>query len=215
MFLGAAGAQLVRKLCLMVRTHVNICGNDKRLKHRTSPSSKTHAVLFEFMRKASAYLIFNWRRGWDSNPRFLAESLVFKTSSLNHSDTSPDVRWLARSYQNQLYYYSIDTPICQLFFYFFKKRKKNRKKVKIKKNFAEIIKQQAGNCLFCNFRLAVLIGGCLSNISRRPVKHRNLFPPYEPLQLLRRRKRKSYHHQSDPCTEPSCRHLQSFLPECW
>ena len=69
MFLGAAGAQLVRKLCLMVRTHVNICGNDKRLKHRTSPSSKTHAVLFEFMRKASAYLIFNWRRGWDSNPR--------------------------------------------------------------------------------------------------------------------------------------------------
>ena len=30
-----------------------------------------------------------WRRGWDSNPRPLAESLVFKTSSLNHSDTSP------------------------------------------------------------------------------------------------------------------------------
>lgn len=63
MFLGAAGAQLVRKLCLMVRTHVNICGNDKRLKHRTSPSSKTHAVLFEFMRKASAYLIFNGGEG--------------------------------------------------------------------------------------------------------------------------------------------------------
>ena len=31
----------------------------------------------------------NWRRGWDSNPRPLSESLVFKTSSLNHSDTSP------------------------------------------------------------------------------------------------------------------------------
>ena len=30
-----------------------------------------------------------WRRGWDSNPRSLSESLVFKTSSLNHSDTSP------------------------------------------------------------------------------------------------------------------------------
>lgn len=29
------------------------------------------------------------RRGWDSNPRPLSESLVFKTSSLNHSDTSP------------------------------------------------------------------------------------------------------------------------------
>ena len=33
--------------------------------------------------------IFNWRREWDSNPRPLSESLVFKTSSLNHSDTSP------------------------------------------------------------------------------------------------------------------------------
>ena len=29
------------------------------------------------------------RRRWDSNPRPLSESLVFKTSSLNHSDTSP------------------------------------------------------------------------------------------------------------------------------
>ena len=29
------------------------------------------------------------RRRWDSNPRPLAESLVFKTSSLNHSDISP------------------------------------------------------------------------------------------------------------------------------
>ena len=39
-----------------------------------------------------------WRRGWDSNPRSLSESLVFKTSSLNHSDTSPyikfDIYWL-------------------------------------------------------------------------------------------------------------------------
>ena len=32
---------------------------------------------------------FYWRRVRDSNPRFLAESLVFKTSSLNHSDNSP------------------------------------------------------------------------------------------------------------------------------
>ena len=31
----------------------------------------------------------NWRRRWDSNPRYLAVSLVFKTSSLNPSDTSP------------------------------------------------------------------------------------------------------------------------------
>ncbi len=34
---------------------------------------------------------FMWRRGWDSNPRSLSESLVFKTSSLNHSDTSPSM----------------------------------------------------------------------------------------------------------------------------
>ena len=33
-----------------------------------------------------------WRRGWDSNPRSLAGSLVFKTSSLNHSDTSPNCK---------------------------------------------------------------------------------------------------------------------------
>ena len=30
-----------------------------------------------------------WRRGWDSNPRSLSGSLVFKTSSINRSDTSP------------------------------------------------------------------------------------------------------------------------------
>ena len=31
-----------------------------------------------------------WRREWDSNPRHIAVSLVFKTSSLNRSDISPD-----------------------------------------------------------------------------------------------------------------------------
>ena len=30
-----------------------------------------------------------WRRGWDSNPRCIAASPVFKTGSLNRSDTSP------------------------------------------------------------------------------------------------------------------------------
>ena len=33
--------------------------------------------------------IYKWRRGRDSNSWSLAGSLVFKTSSLNHSDTSP------------------------------------------------------------------------------------------------------------------------------
>ena len=37
-----------------------------------------------------------WRRRRDSNPRPLAESLVFKTSSLNHSDTSPDIKFKKR-----------------------------------------------------------------------------------------------------------------------
>ena len=30
-----------------------------------------------------------WRTGWDSNPRYVAVSPVFKTGSLNHSDTCP------------------------------------------------------------------------------------------------------------------------------
>ena len=30
-----------------------------------------------------------WRRVWDSNPRSLAGSPVFKTGALNHSDNSP------------------------------------------------------------------------------------------------------------------------------
>ena len=30
-----------------------------------------------------------WRREWDSNPRWVSPSLVFKTSSLNRSDISP------------------------------------------------------------------------------------------------------------------------------
>ena len=32
---------------------------------------------------------FFWRRVRDSNPRFLSESPVFKTGSLNRSDNSP------------------------------------------------------------------------------------------------------------------------------
>ena len=32
----------------------------------------------------------SWRREWDSNPRCVAASLVFKTSSLNRSDISPN-----------------------------------------------------------------------------------------------------------------------------
>ena len=39
----------------------------------------------------------NKRREWDSNPRLLSKTPVFKTGSLNHSDTSPHkaVLWLS------------------------------------------------------------------------------------------------------------------------
>ena len=48
----------------------------------------------------------DWRRRWDSNPRPLSESLVFKTSSLNRSDTSPN------EFQ-QLIYYIKNSAVCQ------------------------------------------------------------------------------------------------------
>ena len=36
--------------------------------------------------------LVEWRREWDSNPRWCYPSLVFKTSSLSRSDISPKVR---------------------------------------------------------------------------------------------------------------------------
>ena len=50
------------------------------------------------------------RRRWDSNPRSLSESLVFKTSSLNHSDTSPNLLCQLLSY------IIIAFVICKAFF---------------------------------------------------------------------------------------------------
>ena len=63
---------------------------------QTSHCSKVHRT---FSRRSSPFgfespLSYLWRRGWDSNPRPLSESLVFKTSSLNHSDTSPHAIYL-------------------------------------------------------------------------------------------------------------------------
>ena len=49
-------------------------------------------------------LLKNWRRERDSNPRYLAVSLVFKTSSLNHSDISP---------RSQRYDYNRTSAACQ------------------------------------------------------------------------------------------------------
>ena len=55
------------------------------------------------------------RRRWDSNPRYLSVSLVFKTSSLNHSDTSTQAIILCRSYQ-RLDYITTKEYRCQHFF---------------------------------------------------------------------------------------------------
>ena len=52
-----------------------------------------------------------WRREWDSNPRSREGSLVFKTSSLNHSDISPCNR-----VTRNVYYYITRTTVCQQFF---------------------------------------------------------------------------------------------------
>ena len=51
-----------------------------------------------------------WRREWDSNPRHIAVSLVFKTSSLNRSDISPNADSKAG------YYLTIRCPLCQSIF---------------------------------------------------------------------------------------------------
>ena len=58
-----------------------------------------------------------WRREWDSNPRPLAGSLVFKTSSLNHSDTSPYAH-LAFQHFSKIYF-NTSFSICQHLFLIF------------------------------------------------------------------------------------------------
>ena len=54
-----------------------------------------------FTAAASCLLRKKWRRRWDSNPRYLSVSLVFKTSSLNPSDTSPHRGKVYRPHQMQ------------------------------------------------------------------------------------------------------------------
>ena len=61
-------SSLIARLALRKINCVILC--------RLLGSAKTHCYM--------------WRRGWDSNPRSLSGSLVFKTSSINRSDTSPD-----------------------------------------------------------------------------------------------------------------------------
>ena len=55
------------------------------------PLTRPTPLAGEPLQPLEYFSIFSWRRGWDSNPRPITESLIFKTSSLNRSDTSPDV----------------------------------------------------------------------------------------------------------------------------
>ena len=57
----------------------------------TNPNGLANRPLqpLEYFSRLRRCLSNLWRRGWDSNPRPLAESLVFKTSTINRSDTSP------------------------------------------------------------------------------------------------------------------------------
>lgn len=59
------------------------------------------------------------RRRWDSNPRYLSVSLVFKTSSLNHSDTSPYVFHFVSLSQATHLYYHFHSHLSTTFFNFF------------------------------------------------------------------------------------------------
>lgn len=63
------------------------------------------------------------RRRWDSNPRYLSVSLVFKTSSLNHSDTSPYVFYFVALSQATHLYYHFFLHMSTTFFNFFLFRK--------------------------------------------------------------------------------------------
>ena len=53
------------------------------------PLTRPTPLAGEPLQPLEYFSIFSWRRGWDSNPRPITESLIFKTSSLNRSDTSP------------------------------------------------------------------------------------------------------------------------------
>src|SRR5262245_1312481 len=50
----------------------------------------------------SSQLVFQWRRGGDSNPRYVLRTHAFQACSLSHSDTSPGAangtsgRWVPR-----------------------------------------------------------------------------------------------------------------------
>src|SRR5215218_1416174 len=44
---------------------------------------------FPVARTRPGYATLPWRRGWDSNPRWLITTPLFESGTFNHSDTSP------------------------------------------------------------------------------------------------------------------------------
>ena len=74
-----------------IRTHAALANPNDLANRPLQPLeyfSRLNVIIFGVLPNDNLRSAF-WRRGWDSNPRPLTESLVFKTSSLNHSDTSP------------------------------------------------------------------------------------------------------------------------------
>ena len=70
---------------------------------------------FSMVKTKNSIIIKKWRRGRDSNSWSLAGSLVFKTSSLNHSDISPYCRL---SYAT-IYFIPFFQPFVKIFLNFF------------------------------------------------------------------------------------------------
>ena len=70
-------------------------------------------VLPVFICVSLAKVISSWRRGWDSNPRCIAASPVFKTGSLNRSDTSPDTRLLYQAHPSSVKKRAASAPSAQ------------------------------------------------------------------------------------------------------
>ena len=92
-----------------------------RWRRRRDLNSRASYPTYTLSRGASSpleYFSKRWRREWDSNPRLIAESLVFKTSSLNRSDISPN----APRHLTAVSYDIILSNICQYLFLIWDKK---------------------------------------------------------------------------------------------
>gem|GEM_PF-1849381 len=96
-----------------------------------------------------------WRREWDSNPRYVAVSLVFKTSSLNRSDISPKIPE----------YYSMKNLFCQ----------SNNKLVQTWSGFARLRAFESYFCPFAHYSRIEKEGfAFLRKSPRRQTVHRTV-----------------------------------------